>query len=101
MDDPAAPKLLQVLPCGLRPEVGVAVPARGLYAVASEKDDRGDAYRSTITIYERQEAPAEYPTITSADRADGTPIGFSALSGLACGHSAGMLYSVEDSYFHK
>jgi len=45
----------------------------------------------------------DFPTLVSDNRADGTPIPFSALSGLAAGigAKANTLYSIEDSFYKK
>jgi hypothetical protein len=98
-----APQLVQVLPAGTAPEGGVTIPSRNLVAVASEDDDRG-VYRGVVTIYQRGFAKA-YPTLESADRANGTPIPWGAMSGLAAeirgGLDGSILYSVEDSVYKK
>lgn len=105
--DPSNVSFKQVLPSGVGPEGVTAIPSRNLLAVASEVDDRGAAIRSSITIYEYAEGTAAYPTLVSNNRADGTPIPFSALSGLAAadapgiGGQAGILYSVDDSFYSK
>ena len=102
------------------PEGGHAIPKRNLYVVASEVDDRGDNVRSTISIYRYGFKMPSYPTIVSLPRADGTPIAWSALSGLAAeirqtavvasgkgkkkgaaGKSSNILYAVEDSFYKK
>ncbi|MGH9893998.1 MAG: esterase-like activity of phytase family protein, partial [bacterium] len=77
------PKLVQVLPAGPGPEGLLAIPSRGLFAVASEVDDAEINIRSTITIYALEEGRPRYPTIRSANRVDGTPIPWGALSALA------------------
>lgn len=100
VNDPTKPVYKQALPAGVGPEGGYALADRDLLVVASEKDDRGDKFRSVLNIYQRSESAASYPTIQSADRADNTPIPWSALSGLAADDSnANMLYSVEDSFY--
>lgn len=98
VNDPTQPQFLQVLPAGVAPEGGVAVPSRGLIIVACEDDARDDKMRSSLMIYAQEHAVPQYPTIASALRADGTPIPFSALSGLAAGEGR-MLYSIEDSFY--
>jgi len=100
--DPAKPVLKQVLPAGVGPEGVLAMPARNLMVAASEKDARGDKMRSVINIYQYQAADATYPTLTSADDANGNPIAWSAMSGLAAdANKADTLYSVEDSFYKK
>ncbi|MBN9000108.1 MAG: esterase-like activity of phytase family protein [Rhizobiales bacterium] len=93
-----APTFLQALPGGIGPEGLLAIPARNLFVSASENDLREDGLiGSVVTIYERSDAPAAYPTIVSADK-DGKPIGWAALSGtVADAKQAGKLYAVIDS----
>lgn len=95
--DPTAPVLHQLLPSGIAPEGAVAIPQRGLFVTANEKDlidDKGP--RSHIMIYEYQDAPAAYPQLTSAG-ADSL-IGWGAISGMAAGDD-GMIYAVNDSFY--
>ncbi len=93
-----APTFLQALPGGIGPEGLLAIPARNLFVTAAENDLREDGLiGSVVTIYERSDAPAAYPTIVSADK-DGKPIGWAALSGtVADAKVAGKLYAVIDS----
>jgi hypothetical protein len=125
VSNPTAPEFVQVLPAATGPEGGLVIPSRNLYVVASEVDDRGLS-RGGITIYQRGFSSPEYPTIVSGPRANGTPIPFAALSGLAAetrtsgGYSdygrrskgkgkgssytvpaSSILYSIEDSFFRK
>lgn len=96
-----APEYLQVLPAGVGPEGLVAIPSRNLLVVSSEVDGRADGRAgSTVKIYQRASGKADYPHIVSNDRADGTPIPFGALSGLAADRTqAGRLYAITDSAF--
>jgi hypothetical protein len=99
-DTGADPELLQLLPSGVSPEGGVAIPGRNLLATANEVDlvEDGGA-RSHVMIYERAEGVANYPQITSAEK-DGVPLGFGALSGLtAIKDQPGKLYAVSDSVY--
>lgn len=93
-----APTFLQALPGGIGPEGLLAIPERNLFVTAAENDLREDGLiGSVVTIYERSDAPAAYPTIVSADR-NGKPIGWAALSGtVADAKEAGKLYAVIDS----
>ena len=94
------PELVQVLPAGVGPEGVLAIPERDLLAVASENDDRDAGFRGTISLYRLQSGPPAYPTIRSADRSDGTPIPFAALSALAAHPSdPDRLFTVYDSFF--
>jgi DNA-binding beta-propeller fold protein YncE len=96
-------RLRQTLPTGVGPEGLLPIPQRGLFVAAAENDARDDKYRSVLSIYRYGEAdtPA-YPTVVSADRADGSPIPWGALSGLAYDLTdAGVLYAVHDSFYQK
>ncbi|MCA8979663.1 MAG: esterase-like activity of phytase family protein [Planctomycetes bacterium] len=95
----ASPRLVQTLPTGLAPEGLVAIPQRGLFVSASEEDDRGRGYRSTVTIY-ALDGPANYPTLVSDARRDGTPIPWGALSGLAAG-AGDELFAVHDGAYRE
>ena len=98
--DPTSPVYKQTLPTAAGPEGGLAIPSRALLVVASEVDDRGDKLRSALNIYSFSETDATYPTLQSADSADGTPIPWSAMSGLAADPSdPAILYSIEDSFY--
>lgn len=97
--DPKAPKLLQILPSGIGPEGYVAIPSRNLLISANETDLGEDgAARAHVMIYERSEAPAKYPMLTSKGTDD--LIGWGALSGLAADpEKPGILYAVSDSVY--
>ncbi len=99
MSRPDVPAFKQVLPAALAPEGVLAIPKRNLLVVASELDDRAGLARSSLNIYQYQAAAAAYPTIQSVDRADGTPIPWSALSGLAAAASGSVVYGIDDSFF--
>lgn len=95
--DLTAPKLLQLLPSGISPEGIVAIPERNLLVTANEADLREDGLAPAhVMIYELQDAPIAYPTITSA----GTDplVGWAALSALAADPAKpGMLFAASDS----
>ncbi|MDP0927265.1 esterase-like activity of phytase family protein [Paracoccus onubensis] len=95
--DPAAPELIQALPSGIGPEGLVAIPQRGLFATANETDLGEDgAARAHVMVYERQDAGASYPMITSEGVEDLIP--WAALSGLAADPGdTTKLYAVSDS----
>jgi len=96
-----APKLIQVLPTAVKPEGLLAIPQRNLFIVAGEEDSRGDKIRSALSIYQRGER-ANYPTIVSKNRRDGTPIPWGALSGLAMDkEDEETVYTVQDSFYKK
>lgn len=95
--DLTAPKLLQLLPSGISPEGIVAIPERNLLVTANEADLREDGLAPAhVMIYELQDAPMAYPTITS-ERTDPL-VGWAALSALAADPAKpGMLFAASDS----
>jgi uncharacterized protein YjiK len=97
------PEFVQVLPAGgIGPEGLKAIPDRGLFVVACEEDDRGDKFRAAISIYELVADEPTYPTIVSADRVDGIPIPWAALSALAADPvDSNTMYTVYDSFYRK
>ena len=96
------PVLQQVLPAGVGPEGVKAIPSRNLLVAASEEDAREDGIRSVINIYELSEGAPNYPTVVSADRNDGTPIPWAALSGLAVDPADGdTVYTIHDSFYRQ
>lgn len=97
----AAPEFLQMLPTAVGPEGAVAIPGRGLLAVASETDSAEDNVRASVSLYARDAARPFAPAIVSAiDPATDAPIGWGALSGLAADPAAeGKLYAVSDSIY--
>ncbi|PWV97510.1 phytase-like protein with esterase activity [Hoeflea marina] len=99
-DTGAEPELLQILPSGISPEGGVAIPERNLFVSANEADLVEDgAARSHVMIYELAEGEAAYPMIRS-DMVDGAPLGWGALSGLVGdADKPGILYAVSDSVY--
>lgn len=98
--DPTSPVFKQVLPAALGPEGVLAIPSRNLLVAASEEDSRDDKFRSALNIYAYEYAPAQYPTLVSADRIGGAPIPWAAMSGLSADPwYDNRLYSVDDSYF--
>ena len=99
MSQAQAPVYKQALPAALAPEGVLAIPSRNLLIVASEADNRAGLVRSSLNIYQYQTAPAAYPTIASVDRADGTPIPWAALSGLAAAPTGAVVYAIDDSFF--
>lgn len=100
--NPVNPVFKQVLPAALGPEGALAIPSRNLLVVASEEDARDDKFRGGVNIYAYANAPAQYPTLQSADRVDGTPIPWSALSGLSADpQDDETLYAVLDSFYQQ
>ncbi|TIP79607.1 MAG: alkaline phosphatase, partial [Mesorhizobium sp.] len=99
-DTGAEPQFVQILPSGIGPEGLVAIPSRNLLVTANEADLVEDGLaRSHVMIYERSEGPATYPMITAKPTADGTPLGWGALSALAAGDTAGKLFAASDSFY--
>jgi Esterase-like activity of phytase len=100
-DTGAAPEFVQLLPSGVSPEGAVAIPSRGLLVTANEADLGEDGLaRSHVMIYALKDGAPNYPTIVSGDDADGRPVGWGALSGLAADPATpGKLYAVSDSVY--
>ncbi|MCF1707801.1 esterase-like activity of phytase family protein [Tabrizicola sp. J26] len=93
------PVLKQILPSGISPEGLVAIPERGLLVTANEVDLREDGGASAhVMLYQLQDGPASYPTLTSAG--SDPLIGWGALSGLTSDPAIpGILYAVSDSVY--
>lgn len=93
------PALHQLLPSGVSPEGAIAIPKRNLLATANEVDLGEDgAARAHVMLYALQDAPAAYPSITSAG--SDALIGWGALSGLAADpQTPGMLHAISDSVY--
>jgi len=100
-DTGTEPKFLQALSGGIGPEGLLALPASNLLVSAAESDTRkSGGIGSLVTIYRRSAAPPAYPLLQSADDANGKPIPFGALSGLAAHPAeAGKLFAVTDSVY--
>lgn len=98
-----SPTYLQALPGGIGPEGLLAIPERQLFVTASETDLREDGLiGSIVTIYERAGGEAQYPTLVSADDANGLPLPWAALSGtIADAKQPGKLYAVSDSAYKQ
>lgn len=94
------PMLRQVLPSTAGPEGVLAIPSRNLLVASSETDARGDGLRAGITIYAYEPGGDRYPTVTSENRDDGTPIPWGSLSGLAAGDDT-TVFAVSDSYYQR
>ncbi len=109
--DPSSPTevtLKQILPSEAGPEGIVLIPSRNMVAIATETDERGNTIRATVGLYEMRAGEPIFPHLTSADREDGTPIPFGALSGLACGDAPGLsnplantVFTIEDSFYNQ
>ena len=100
-DTGQAPQFVQLLPSGIAPESAVTIPQRNLFISANEADLVEDGgVRAHVMLYELTEGAPAYPQIASATQADGRPIGWGALSGLAAdSQQAGKLYAVSDSFY--
>jgi len=95
------PEFVQLLPAPHGPEGVLPIPGRDLLVVSGEEDDPEFGVRSTMMIYKRDRAwkPA-YPEILSVDNPDGTPLGWSAMSGMvSVPGDEGMMLGVWDSYY--
>lgn len=95
--DPATPVLKQLLPSGVGPEGYVVIPDRNLLVSANESDliEDGGA-RAHVMLYEYQDAPAQYPHLTSEGMDQLT--GWGAISGMVAGDGK-TIYAVNDSFY--
>jgi hypothetical protein len=97
-----APERLQILPAGgVGPEGLLAIPGRDLFVTASETDVHKDGGPgSMVTVFRRADGAPAYPTLVSANGADGLPIAWGAISGTAADPATpGKLYAVTDSFY--
>jgi len=102
INDPSKPELKQVLPTAVKPEGLLALPRRKLFVTAGEEDARDDKIRSALTIYQYGSGDATYPTVISNDHANGLPMPWGALSGLAADlANKDVMYTVHDSFYEK
>lgn len=102
MNGKSAPEFVQVLPTPVKPEGLLAIPSRGLFVSAGEKDARDDKMRSALGLYQLQSAPVGYPDVISADDHNGLPITWGALSALAMdADDQDVAYTVKDSFYEK
>ena len=99
VSDAAKPVLKQLLPSGIAPEGIVAIPSRKLLITANEADLVEDGgVRAHVMVYEYQDAPANYPQITSAGADE--LIGWGAISGMVADEKQpGKLFMVNDSFY--
>ncbi|HSR54881.1 MAG TPA: esterase-like activity of phytase family protein, partial [Alphaproteobacteria bacterium] len=95
------PTLKQLLPSGIGPEGILAIPARNLLVTANEGDlIKGGGPRAHVMIYQLQDRPAAYPSITSAGATE--LIGWGALSGLVADPTRpARFYAVNDSFYRS
>ncbi len=93
-----SPTLKQLLPSGIAPEGIVAIPSRGLLVTANEEDLIEDGgVRAHVMIYELQNGPPIYPTLTSEGA--GRLIGWTAISGMVSDPDRpGLIYAVNDAF---
>ena len=98
----ARPELVQLLPGPLGPEGLLAIPARDLLVVSGEVDAPPFGVRSAMMIYKRKSGKPTHPQILSADNAVGSPIPWSAMSGMtAVPGSQNTLLAVWDSFYSE
>lgn len=96
----ADPQFVQLLPASVKPEGLLAIPERDLFIAAGEADERGDKIRSALTIYQRSNGEADYPTLISNNDESGQPVGWGALSGLTMDlQDSNTAYTVSDSFY--
>ncbi|HSO81980.1 esterase-like activity of phytase family protein [Thiocapsa sp.] len=95
------PVFKQLLPAPLGPEGLLAIPSRNLLIATGENDDPEFGVRSAVMIYQLNRGRPTYPEILS-DTAGGSPIPWSALSGLvAVPGEPNRLLAVWDSYYSE
>lgn len=82
IDGDGQPAFAQLLPAPLGPEGLLPIPHRNLLIASGEEDDPSFGVRSTVQIYELKPGAPAYPHVLSADDATGSPIAWSALSGM-------------------
>lgn len=93
------PQFVQLLPTGIGPEGLKAIPQRDLLAVSTESDEAGDGIPTMINLYKLRSKKSRYPMIESVNDAQGLPIPWVALSGLAADpFQRNTLYAVSDSF---
>ncbi|MDG4816807.1 esterase-like activity of phytase family protein [Micromonospora sp. WMMD956] len=97
---PTAPVFRQVLPTTNGPEGLLPIPSRGLLAVSSETDDADAGVRASVSLYRLGGGTPGFPSIVSADDAQGAPIGWGALGALSAAPGRPQqLYSVTDAAY--
>jgi hypothetical protein len=101
-DTGSTPEFVQLLPSGISPESGIAIPQRNLFVTANEKDlGKKDGIRSQVMVYQYGKQNRTYPQLSS-EFVDGKPIGWGALSGLTVDpQQPYILYAVNDHFYQK
>ena len=100
LDGQGSPTFSQWLPAPLGPEGLLPIPHRNLLVASGETDTPPFGVRSTVMIYELKRGEPTYPQIYSGNDASGTPIPWSALSGLTeIPGVAGKLQAVWDGFY--
>ncbi|AVH21912.1 esterase-like activity of phytase family protein [Nocardia cyriacigeorgica] len=103
--DPAAPEFRQILATNVGPEGILPIPSRNLLAVSSEEDDAEKGLRGAVTVFGygsefAGKSTARFPSVVSADGANGAPIGWGALGALSADPAAAdRLYTATDSAY--
>nr|WP_280233741.1 esterase-like activity of phytase family protein [Nocardia cyriacigeorgica] len=103
--DPAAPKFRQILATNVGPEGILPIPSRNLLAVSSEEDVADKGLRGAVTVFGygsgfADEGTPQFPSIVSADGANGAPIGWGALGALSADPAAAdRLYTATDAAY--
>ncbi|MBF6412525.1 esterase-like activity of phytase family protein [Nocardia cyriacigeorgica] len=103
--DPAAPEFRQILATNVGPEGILPIPSRNLLAVSSEEDDAEKGLRGAVTVFGygsefAGKGTPRFPSVVSADGANGAPIGWGALGALSADPAAAdRLYTATDSAY--
>jgi hypothetical protein len=100
LDRAGQPAFAQLLPAPLGPEGLLTIPHRNLLVTSGENDTPPYGVRSTVQIYELRRGEPTYPQIYSMNGPAGTPIPWSALSGMTdVPGRPGTVQAVWDSFF--
>jgi hypothetical protein len=100
LDKSGRPEFSQLLPAPLGPEGLLAIPHRNLLIASGENDTPPYGVRSSVMIYQLKPGAPTYPQVAAVDDAAGTPIPWSALSGMTdIPGEFGKVQAVWDSFY--
>lgn len=99
-DTGKAPEFMQLLPSGIGPESGIALPQRNLFVSANEKDNvKKNGVRAHVMLYKLTDQAPNYPQLI-ANMSGNIPIGWGTLSGLTADPKhEHRLYGVSDGFY--
>ena len=100
LDKTGRPEFSQLLPAPLGPEGLLAIPHRNLLIASGENDTAPYGVRSSVMIYQLKPGAPTYPQVASVNDTAGTPIPWSALSGMTeIPGEFGKVQAVWDSFY--